>query len=283
MTSPTSAPSCHSRRGFTLIELLVTIGILVILSAIAIPMVSRAWRSGMKTRIAGDLQAIATALEAYKTDFGDYPRLRYSGSGAGTIAGEADTGSKLLCWALIAPGPATDPGSGEQSAFDGVEGPGFRARPGGKIHGPYLDAAKFKVTRTDADAEMLDSNGSVIVYVPGFPGSVNITTGTGGYIADDRRALYDARATQIFQHPVSPGASAFRRVGEGNDADALQRFRNLMGDIDNDGLIGAGETAAHRGPYLLWSAGYDGLFGTASHTPTPAERAACDDVTNFNR
>src|SRR5688500_17446134 len=61
------------RRAFTLIEILVVIGIIVLLAGILVPMVGRAMRQAKQTRTAADLQSIATALEAFKTDHGSYP------------------------------------------------------------------------------------------------------------------------------------------------------------------------------------------------------------------
>src|SRR5438045_609121 len=91
MTSPTSAatdsPSRVARRrvggpgcgrGFTLIELLVVISIIIVLAGILLPAITKAWKKAARTAMANDLQAVASALEAYKQDFGDYPRVSKS-------------------------------------------------------------------------------------------------------------------------------------------------------------------------------------------------------------
>jgi len=36
-----------------------------------------------------------------------------------------------------------------------------------------------------------------------------------------------------------------------------------MGDTNGDGILQASETPAATGPYLLWSPGPDGIYGTA--------------------
>jgi len=99
MTSPALATSTPDRRrGFTLIEILVVIGLLVVLIAITAPLVVRAQRQAVKSRVLADMQSIASALEAYKADFGDYPRV--------TVA---NTGAAVLGKALLALGPGSDP------------------------------------------------------------------------------------------------------------------------------------------------------------------------------
>ena len=76
----------RGRRGFTLVELLVVIGIVVLLAALGLPMILRAYKSGNKMRSRADLEVIATALNAYKQDFGDYPRVPTPNTGAAVLA-----------------------------------------------------------------------------------------------------------------------------------------------------------------------------------------------------
>ncbi len=64
-------PKPHARRGFTLVEVLVTIGIIVLLISILLPMIISSIRTSERTKLKGDLNAIAMALEAYKQDFGE--------------------------------------------------------------------------------------------------------------------------------------------------------------------------------------------------------------------
>ena len=78
-----SCLSSSQRRAFTLIELLVVIGIIVVLIAIAVPMTLKAYRAGDRARTQADLNTIATGLEAFKADFGDYPRPDTSGTNTG--------------------------------------------------------------------------------------------------------------------------------------------------------------------------------------------------------
>jgi prepilin-type N-terminal cleavage/methylation domain-containing protein len=62
------------RRGFTLIELMVVIAIIIILAAVAIPNYLNMTERAKKSRVASDMNAVATALESYKTDWANYPK-----------------------------------------------------------------------------------------------------------------------------------------------------------------------------------------------------------------
>jgi prepilin-type N-terminal cleavage/methylation domain-containing protein len=62
------------RKGFTLIELMIVIAIIIILAAIAIPNYLRMTERAKKARISSDMASLATGLEAFKTDWGAYPK-----------------------------------------------------------------------------------------------------------------------------------------------------------------------------------------------------------------
>ena len=79
------------RKGFTLIELMIVIAIIIILAAIAIPNYLRMTGRAKIAAIQSDMKSIATALEAYNTDWVQYPgdgwdnlKVELSGTG-GTI------------------------------------------------------------------------------------------------------------------------------------------------------------------------------------------------------
>lgn len=75
------------RRGFTLIELLVVIAIIAILVAILMPVIGSVQEKARQARCSANIMQIATALKAYKTDYGRYPFRPYYDSAAGIYMG----------------------------------------------------------------------------------------------------------------------------------------------------------------------------------------------------
>lgn len=234
------------RRGFTLIELLVVVGMLAALMAFLLPAMHRAYLVAQKSAIASDLQVIGNALEAYRGDFGDYPR-----PGGAIVSTKIDggkmitSGAQILCWALLAPGPMAE---------DGADGPGFRLRgTTGQVYGPYLPPDRFVVgmsgrpddiagvvpysqkgvTLSDWFGVLADRRGRVIMYYPAHkrsnPGSV-----PGSYV----------------------GAGAMWDPGEGDPTGLLMPdycLRNLLGAAP-DGSLARGAMPV-TAPFLLISAG----------------------------
>jgi prepilin-type N-terminal cleavage/methylation domain-containing protein len=157
-TATAHAPRSRRRRGFTLTELLVVIGIVVLLAAIGLPMVLRSFRSGNKIRTQSDLNSIAMALNAYKQDHGDYPRVNAVDTGGTPIA---NLGAAVLGKALIG------------SYGDGVESGAVDPNdpPSSGALGPNIKAGQC---------------------VSGTPGFVALVDEPGPPPAADKWAVFDA-------------------------------------------------------------------------------------------
>src|SRR5687767_13402415 len=246
-TTPTTPrPTTHrpgttrNGGGFTLVEILVVIGIMVLIAGIAIPMVNKARKAGIKTRVAADLQSVGVGLDAYRNDFSDYPRFTSENDWPG--GAEFLDGAEILCLAMvgprsalgadgIAPGQSGDAPGGDG---DGYDGPGFRTtippvgdlgvRRAGRHYGPYLDPSKFKVgepgndnpdikTHDPKKLVLISYYGTPILYFPARAQKAPINV-PNGYIAplppgtpialDDpiKRSMWDARyGVQFFRHP----------------------------------------------------------------------------------
>lgn len=66
------------RRAFTLIELLIVIGILLVVSGIAIINISEAQTRARVARVKADFKSFATAIEVYMADYNRVPRMRHA-------------------------------------------------------------------------------------------------------------------------------------------------------------------------------------------------------------
>lgn len=73
-------------RGFTLIEILIVILIIAVLVSLVLAAAKAVQNKGKKSRAEGEIAAIATALESYKADNGDYPTNgTYGSSNPGSL------------------------------------------------------------------------------------------------------------------------------------------------------------------------------------------------------
>lgn len=125
------------RKGFTLIEIMVVVGLIILLAAILIPVISHARVRAEVTAQNMDFQTISAALENYRHDFGDYPRnavLPRWNTALGAAPPTQPPTFYSLATALMGPGPGitqTLVASATVSYTvmgDGNDGPGFRTR-----------------------------------------------------------------------------------------------------------------------------------------------------------
>ncbi len=258
-----------ARPGFTLVELLVTVGIIALLFGLSLVALSHVRVTAQKTRVQDDLHLIQMALDAYRSDFQDYPRFAspaddyatQNNLGNGTWLDYAnDRGARLLCQALIAPGPATSSDTSHPAGQDGADGPGFRVRRtiagggttgplSGKVYGPYLDPTKFKLESTMLnmqDAKILDIFGNPILYYPALPGPPAPQV---SYVK-----LVDPSTAVVGS--VLPLYNAYDNTRDTTTQKSLLSASDMQ-TILTDG----GGSAITTQPYLLWSAGPSGIFG----------------------
>jgi type II secretory pathway pseudopilin PulG len=120
---------------------MVVIGIIAIMAGLLVPMVTRARKVANITLMKSNFATIETALEYYKTDFGDYPRNPFALTDLNNTNG-LNTGLNFpdgyrplpprtdptLAMALIGPGPANVVNGYPNGDPDGADGPGFRTR-----------------------------------------------------------------------------------------------------------------------------------------------------------
>jgi prepilin-type N-terminal cleavage/methylation domain-containing protein len=289
------------RQGFTLIEVLVVVGIIVLLAAIILPAIKQAQLHASRASTAADLLVISEALEAYKADFGDYPRLDHKDHpGLPRVIG-----APLLCWALVAPGPAISQPlatqGGLSSPGDGADGPGFRLRgTTGPVKGPYLPPDRFLIGTIDwvgvvhqpglvtanalqtanfdnAEDVLADRNNSPILYFAATRGAA-ATSSPNGFVKpplpllwtkpSQPPAVFYFEDNQIYLNllkppsasdPGHPGGNPLNLTRDPNRGWQVMAYR--LGDANYNGTIEPGEVPVTTGPYLLWSAGPDTIFG----------------------
>jgi prepilin-type N-terminal cleavage/methylation domain-containing protein len=278
-----------SRPGFTLIELIVVIAIIAVLVGLLLPAVSSITKQAERQAQRSALAGIASALEAYESDFGDYPRFtRGSDPTADDAAlNESDErGARLLARALFGPAPRTATGLDatnsradlEDAFHDGADGYGFKADrqividPAsgnrtfyfpGKTYGPYLEPERWNLRTLpgggfDETVVILDINEEPVLYYPARRKAPDINSGTL-FVASD---------------PLSERQAALYNSADNVGLMDQETLRAVLGDLDNNGRINAGEEPATVGPFLLIASDPAGNYGAdvvANFTPSGAE------------
>jgi len=275
----------RGRTGFTLVELMAVVGIIVVLMAILVPSITRAVRSANRTRMQYDLQSIATALESYKHDHREYPRVdRGSGLGA-----------NILARALIGPAP-TLPTTGDQD-FDGADGFGFRTRSAiaagggtfvqqGKVWGPYLPPDQFRSVQipftgpTDLHWVIMDRKDVPVLYFPVHRGTN--PSAAGGYVADSS-APGNANPMWDLADNAPSAKNGGYYLDLGGSKLSLQAFQMMMGADPANGKALNQPYVVQTDGFVLLSAGPDQLWGPQRVDIPLDSRNRADDVTNFNR
>ena len=242
---------------------------------------------------------------------------------------QEDRGARLLCRALIGPAGAGTTGVASPGD-DGADGPGFRVRRNlagvggaqqlsGRVYGPYLQPDKWKLSYDPNpqaanvpsslmyNAKMLDLYGNPILYYPATPGATARLGLASGFVSSCNPGTFTAPAANATNAPSYPLYNAFDNASDSTpplgstaspkvllDATAMgfilgDRTGNGGAPVPN-GKIDAGETAVTTQPYLLWTAGADGVFGFGldpanSLAGLPAAQFPghkTDDVCNFD-
>lgn len=294
-----------ARPAFTMAEMLVAVGIIILIMSLVIPMLGKANKTAQRTRQAADLQSIAQALEAYRADMHDYPRLP-----PGMTANDPNfqSGAELLCWALLSPGPAV--ADNTHPVGDGADGMGFRTRgTKGQVYGPYLTPGKFRLynmnsTNSPNPPPPLDDDSAMVIldywdhpvyYCPATPNTdPTVAPPQGGgyvvnYAGNGPRPMYDPI---YFTEPSTPkkfSPALYQNqdpsVSGTQNIMSLTELQEMLGDLNHNGTIDATDPkhpdVQQNLPFLLWSAGPNGRFGYDRARGAAITPNKSDDVTNF--
>lgn len=171
----------HRKRGaregaFTLMELMAVVAILFVVMGMVIGTSSYAKRKTWESQARAQIQAITTALEAYKSDNGGYPPLdtaAFNGD-ASSVEGYVSTsfpnGTRAYAIASVAANIPVDGWANSQFIY--------RALAGGSKK--YMQFKPSQVVTVGSSGTLLPSGGATVVVDPwGFPYGYNPTQPKG--------------------------------------------------------------------------------------------------------
>ena len=298
----------RARNGaFTIVELMVVLVIALMLMSIILPSFM-AMRLLMKYSASeAVLQTLDGAIEAYMTDFEEYPHSDADAFASGLSYSDW-YGMELL--PLFLTGYGADPGDGGADGIpgtdhdilidDGNEGYGYRLEQRGLVHGPYGGAQNMRVRESfsGSDARIfIDAFGNPIYYYRCYEDpngdtyyredNADLSAGEGDFdyeFVGGQRLSEDAHtdfATYVTESTVveDPDDSSSRQCYDDDASDRLYRRDFLLISAGADGCLTRprgsysppGEFTPHPVPYFAnqgW--GFETSYQTTS-----------DDVRNF--
>ncbi|GAB4146703.1 MAG: hypothetical protein Fur0037_14780 [Planctomycetota bacterium] len=76
-------PVARTRAGFTLVEVIVVLAVVLLLTGIAVPMISGYMEDGRRARAAAEVKVLASSIASFYKDVGTYPTRNSSGTAGG--------------------------------------------------------------------------------------------------------------------------------------------------------------------------------------------------------
>jgi type II secretory pathway pseudopilin PulG len=231
-----------------MIEILVVVMIMIVLVAILIPVLSGVSDEAKAVAAKQTMTTIKTAINAYHSDFGDYPPSRiYDTSNNRRTFGAPNRvlsvngshrfqGAELLAQALVGPMPEGDRNNPDNSsAVDHQDGYGWVGsdRKANKAYGPYLALGtgdNILAPRFDANGDSIVNNGEYKNDLTGSWSDHPLYSGQtqpkpGAFVLTTPGS--DTRRPILYYHPISPRG---RRVWTGD-----------IHDSDGESVIGYGD------------------------------------------
>lgn len=257
-------PGRDRRHAFTLVELLVTIGIITVLLAILVPVVSHVRINAQTTASQALIQRIAVAINNYHNDFRGYPGALPNSAFPGNIRTQTEDMVVALLGGLTPNGGAGvyDPG------FLGTGTVSFNPVAPGK-KSPYLDK-KVEELSPNLNARLGDASQSLpqLTYITA---DTNLPEFLDLYSQEERRPILYMRAnagamrTNDSTYVVS---TAFDRNYHYNLGSIMMYLKSqdplYTQSSARTFLTGqTGNSAKFAGSFILIGAGPDHLYGTS--------------------
>lgn len=268
--------------GFTIVELLTVIAVLAILVGVLMPALNQAKKMARQTKQKAQLHSIDIGLNVYKNDQGSYPRSHgyYSGNdyyydycGAQTL-NEALFGQDLLGFHPDSEYDYSDPGNlYEPSTLDSRKGPYLERenisvfKPGDMYsdcstleHDKFLICDVFTYNKTSSGEKC----GKPVLYFRANTSATNAALVPN--VGQNYENIYDYTDNMpIIDVDYANNDITDNKFDDDGSGELFYTYITDKKIFDSSGI----RRPVRPDTFLLISAGYDGLYGTA------------DDICNF--